>query len=83
VEETALTAFPKSLVALGTNITGEFALSRITAVSALKFILFVIHFFSFPEKFRLKNTKCILDCQWGAGQGNRRFLWWAVLDSNQ
>jgi hypothetical protein len=44
VEETAVTAFPKSLVALGTDIAGEFALSRITAVSALEFILFVVHF---------------------------------------
>jgi hypothetical protein len=50
MEEATVTAFPESLVALGTNIPGEFALSRITAVSAFEFILFVFHFLFLSRK---------------------------------
>jgi len=42
-EESALAAFPKSKTAFGTDISGKFTISDITAVGTLKFCLFILH----------------------------------------
>jgi hypothetical protein len=38
-----MAAFPKSQAAFGTDISGKFSISSMTAVSTLKFILVIFH----------------------------------------
>ena len=46
VEKSAVAAFPKSQVALGTDISREFPFSSVAAVGTRIVIFFVFHFFT-------------------------------------
>ena len=43
-EKSAVTAFPESKIAFGTDISGKFTISGVAAVGAFKFVLFIFHF---------------------------------------